>query len=410
MYLYETIDAEMAAYPLDYFVERFKVSYVSLEITKHCTNKCRHCTNYASLRNREYMDFALIKKIVDQAAEFGHSLLHIWGGEPFLHKDFYAILAYCLQKGISPCVNTNAFWAVSEQAVREVLAKFKALNTSRAQIKIEVSCDGFHQEQKATPAQKIVNALAAFEKAEYAYWRMYTVKTQNDATFEQVLALLAAQNPGLDLDKIREKQRCLPLEAAAGRAKTIIDPDTRPYEYFYMPRAEIIFCVSVAGEVFLYETFVGDKIFPLGSVAQESIADVLENLNKQRLLKLLHFQPLKFFFYPFRKYVDIQKTVAEIADGKTENFFFIRNFSSELLQIKKAQFDKSKELQEARGIYFQSLPPVQTLKYLEVIERYGDLSDVFYLRDLLAKTEDAAIRDKLQSLLAAAYSYEPRYL
>ncbi|MDR1997805.1 MAG: radical SAM protein [Candidatus Margulisbacteria bacterium] len=409
MYLYKTIQQELADYPLDYFVNRFRINSLSLQLTKRCTNRCAHCSNYGSPQAGEFLDLALIKKVVAEAAQLKYSGIMLWGGEPFLHRDFYQILEYVLQQGFNVCVNTNGFWAESRQAVRELVRRFQPLLGPRQQLSLSVSCDTFHQSQRPTPARNIANIVLELcrEPAGFGY-ELQSVRMSGDTTFAGVLALIQEEDAAAPLDLIRQKQRFVPLECSVGRAKKLrlAGPDPYAESALLMLNGSpnILLFISAAGDGFLYENWLGEQILPCGNIKQMSLVELEQQLNRQRLLKLLHFQPKKYFFYPFRKYLDLQKLSAEIAGGKIKNTFFLRDYIVKLLQTTAKQFDKSADLKKARQIYSRACRADKALAALAVIEAYGDLSDVFQLRELRGRTADTSVKQKISALLEQTYS------
>jgi hypothetical protein len=163
---------------------------------------------------------------------------------------------------------------------------------------------------------------------------------------------------------------------------------------------------AVSGEAILYENWVGDRIYPLGNVKKQTLPEIITNLNQQRLLKLYHFYPRKYFFYPFRKYLDLQKLFPDLdlpGADQIYNPVFLRSEAAELLQIKQKQFDRTTELCAARQIY-KGDNTIPMTNCLDIIERYGDLSDVFALRMLLNRINDRKIKRKIQETLATTYS------
>ncbi|MDR2428440.1 MAG: radical SAM protein [Candidatus Margulisbacteria bacterium] len=408
MYLYETIGKELENYPPAYFLDRFKLDSLTVELTKHCTNSCAHCSNYGSPRSGEFLSLELLKNIVDQAAELKQTRLAFWGGEPFLHQDFTALLEYVLRKGFNVGIITNGFWAKSEQAVRDFVCRFQKLLRGGQFIKLVVSCDRFHQTQPATPRQNIINVVSVLEtdRPRGFDYDLQSVEYSKDNTFAEVLRCLEKQ--GIETGRVKLKQRTVPLEYSVGRAKKLSVVENNPYakrgSALSDNEPKVKLFITVSGDAVLYENFVGEKILPVGNIKNLTLADLEDKLNSNRLLKLLHFQPLKFFFYPFRKYLDIQNFCVELSNGKIQNMFYARDKVAEVLQVKEKRFDKSPELKKARKIYTQKMNAAQTLACLRVIEDYGDLADSFFLRELVQKSEDKLLKQKISSLLQTAYS------
>jgi hypothetical protein len=164
--------------------------------------------------------------------------------------------------------------------------------------------------------------------------------------------------------------------------------------------------INALGDVFLNDGFLSSNVCAFGNIYSDSLSAIENNLNENKLLKLFHFQPLKYFFYPWRKYVDLEKFCVEFSAGKILNGFYVIELVLGLLQRSAKQFDKSAELAAARRIYTEQFSPEQTLAYLTIIESYGDLSDISRLRDLLDRVKTPAARAKIQTLLQTIYSYD----
>lgn len=413
MYLYQTIVKELADYPLDYFVSPLRIAGVSLMLTRRCTNQCRHCCNYSSPQATEQIDLPLAKKIIEQAAGLKHSYIQIWGGEPFLHKDLLAVLTHSLQHRLNVRLNTNAFWAKSPQVVRDFIHKLKPLLLATGtNLVLFVSCDKFHQEQEATPLENIVNLILALEEESAAEttpvsYVLVSAKARVDTTIDELLGILRKKIPA-KLGALIKKINFVPVEGSVGRAKAISRADLNyapQYNALVDLSGEITIYISADGSIFFSENWIGDNIYPLGNIKEMSLPEVEKALSGQRLLKLMHFQPAKYFFYPFRKYVDILETVNSIASGYLKNTAIIRDRIAGLMQITEKQFDKSAELARARQIYICQ-PDTQTAREnLRAIELYGDLADLFYLKKLLRQTTDTVLQQDIQRLLSATYAY-----
>jgi hypothetical protein len=122
------------------------------------------------------------------------------------------------------------------------------------------------------------------------------------------------------------------------------------------------------------------------------------------MLKILLFLPPKYLFFPFRKYIDVQGLAEDIASGKIRSFYFIRDQVARILQIKQKQFDKSGELNQARGVYLDKLTTNSALSHLNIINDYGDITDALALKHLKDKTGNEIIRQKCEELLMTTYS------
>lgn len=409
--LAEIISKEIEEYPLE-IKKQFKIEFLHIEITKQCTSLCPHCMTYGSPQAREKLTLELFKDLIDQAVHSGYRAISMFGGEPFLHKEFLAMLSYALQKNLTVAVTTNAFWATSKQAVQKFVEYCLPLLKGSQKFYVGISWDKFHREYGVTPIQNVVNLIEVLEK--YNAWFDYEVRSVDivgDKSFTELLALLPEQIA----QECKRRHDLFPLELAVGRVKDIspdeaisVYPDdinnTGPIIYAHnvcAGRATLF--IAVTGDVVLDENLIGDKILPVGNIKDITLEEIEKKLNQSKFFKLLYFLPLQYFFYPFRKYLDLQELPAKIANAKIRNTALIREEVSRVLQAKGKQFDRSAELRQARAVYLDKLNSAQAEKYLSVIEHYGDLSDVFYLRHLVANTQNEQIKQKAQQLLNGVY-------
>lgn len=85
----------------------FRLTSVTLEVTNHCNLNCVMCpVNRSMSRDKGYMDFGLVKKIVDENPGLEYIALYTWG-EPFLHPDLFRMIDYIGQAGIRTNTVTN---------------------------------------------------------------------------------------------------------------------------------------------------------------------------------------------------------------------------------------------------------------------------------------------------------------
>ncbi|MDR2410854.1 MAG: radical SAM protein [Bacteroidales bacterium] len=410
MFLYETIVKELNEYPLT-FNNLFLPKSLVLEITKQCTNECAHCANYSSPQATDFMDITFIKKIIDQAIEAKHSQIALWGGEPFLHKQIYSIIEYCLQNKLNTSVVTNAFWAGTQQAACNILDCLNHL-IEKYQMKISllISCDKFHQEQKATPLQNIINCIKALMRKNMLIdYVIQSVKIEENSVLKNLLYLAKDQIGEMSIREIESAWKEVPLEYAVGRAKMLIPQDLCLTdnqqcldEYPWVENPNTMLFVTVSGEVVLCESWTGEKIFVLGNLLERHLEEIVQNLNKQNFLKLLYFYPRKYFVYPFRKYLDFRRW----REWNYRNVPGVFNdLVARLMQVKDAQFNKLTDLQYARRVYIAEYSVSQSLESLNTIEQYGDILDVWCLEKMLLKTKNEKIYNKVQELLANTFAY-----
>jgi hypothetical protein len=126
-------------------------------LTYACNFTCDHCFLYSGPQAKGTFTIALLKEMIDQAAQVpGIESVCFEGGEPFL---YYPVMVegihYARQLGLKTGVVSNAYWATSPQDARLWLQALADLGVGN----ISVSDDSLHfGDEQETPAK---HALAA---------------------------------------------------------------------------------------------------------------------------------------------------------------------------------------------------------------------------------------------------------
>lgn len=82
---------------------------IFLEITRKCNLYCKHCYNSSSMQSEEEgaLTTLEIKKLIQKADQMGVWQFDITGGEPWLRKDLFEILAYAQEYGMVTTLFSN---------------------------------------------------------------------------------------------------------------------------------------------------------------------------------------------------------------------------------------------------------------------------------------------------------------
>jgi radical SAM protein with 4Fe4S-binding SPASM domain len=81
---------------------------LSIEVTNRCNLNCIMCSRREMTRPLGDIDWDLFTKVVDQTCHTAELCTLYGRGEPLLHPQFFEMIDYCHQKGISVAVSTNA--------------------------------------------------------------------------------------------------------------------------------------------------------------------------------------------------------------------------------------------------------------------------------------------------------------
>lgn len=79
-----------------------------VEVTGNCNLNCKYCYAKYKCTDKKYINFDILKNIVDEASSLGVFDINICGGEPFLYPNIIDILYYIRSKNIDISLNTNA--------------------------------------------------------------------------------------------------------------------------------------------------------------------------------------------------------------------------------------------------------------------------------------------------------------
>ncbi len=93
---------------------------VHLDVTYRCNERCVHC--YLDHDDHGELTTAEIKNVLDQMAEAGVFFLTFSGGEVFLRRDFFELIAYARRLMFNVKIKTNAVMIHEEEArkIREL--------------------------------------------------------------------------------------------------------------------------------------------------------------------------------------------------------------------------------------------------------------------------------------------------
>lgn len=88
--------------PINPELSRF---HESLILTWECNLRCHHCRPY--LPRDGTLNFSDVKRYLNTLEKRGSLFLHLTGGEPLVHKDFWKIVSYASQKNFALILHTN---------------------------------------------------------------------------------------------------------------------------------------------------------------------------------------------------------------------------------------------------------------------------------------------------------------
>ncbi len=93
---------------------------IHIELTNVCNFDCTFCPKQNMTRQYQYMPYEKAIAIIDEIAEYGMAekiTFHVMG-EPFMHPQFFEILDYAADRGVTTGITTNGTYLSSDIAER----------------------------------------------------------------------------------------------------------------------------------------------------------------------------------------------------------------------------------------------------------------------------------------------------
>ncbi len=109
-----------------------RLENVSLETTRHCNLRCRHCYSNAGTPLKNELTVEEIKALIDQLSETGALSMIFTGGEPLLHPHIFELMEYARKKPLTVFLFTNGTLITPE-----VVQKLKELHIFWVSISID---------------------------------------------------------------------------------------------------------------------------------------------------------------------------------------------------------------------------------------------------------------------------------
>jgi radical SAM protein with 4Fe4S-binding SPASM domain len=109
-----------------------RFSGLTIEVTKRCNLRCRHCYLAAGKQGKDELTCDEIKSLISAAKELGATFVNLSGGEPFLREDCFLLLEHIAASGLRCIIGTNGT-TVSPRVARRL---------AELPVVIQVSLDG----------------------------------------------------------------------------------------------------------------------------------------------------------------------------------------------------------------------------------------------------------------------------
>ncbi|MBV8369796.1 MAG: radical SAM protein [Candidatus Eremiobacteraeota bacterium] len=262
---------------------------LSLITTHRCTAACDHCCFGCSPKVTKAIPVARLHSLIDEAAAIpSFEMVGFTGGECFLlGKHLDALIARATGHGLRTRVVTNGYWAVTALAARRRIEALRDAGLGE----VHLSTGMFHA--RFVPVERVLQAARA--SAEAGLFTTVWIEECEGSTFDGAFVRAA-----LD-DLVRERRVYVGsqpwIENADGRGEARLEHDPALSRFRDENKSgcpSILEVLSVTPDQTLIACcgFTMESIpeLHLGSVAERSLAEVLEGAPNELLKYWLHVE------------------------------------------------------------------------------------------------------------------------
>jgi radical SAM protein with 4Fe4S-binding SPASM domain len=121
-----------AKQPSEVRIPQTQFEGLTIEITRRCNLRCRHCYLAAGKQAEGELTFDEVRDLISAAKQLGATFVNLSGGEPLLREDCFPLLEHVARSGLQCIIGTNATTVSPEVARR--LAELPVI--------VQVSLDG----------------------------------------------------------------------------------------------------------------------------------------------------------------------------------------------------------------------------------------------------------------------------
>ena len=165
------------------------MSVLKVHLTYACTAQCNHCRFRCTRQPGPAIGYGLMMECVTALKDLNHlDLVVLMGGEPGLVADLMHRLAASISAlGIAVRVETNASWAIDDEAARGFLEPLYAVGAS-VMFSLDTWHEAFVPPERVTRAVLISEALGGRYCLESAYLNYPSCQHERDQRTNQLLA------------------------------------------------------------------------------------------------------------------------------------------------------------------------------------------------------------------------------
>lgn len=164
-----------------------RLESVSLEITRACNLRCKHCYSDSGRQLTDELTVKEIKTLIDELAAMGVLALTFTGGEPLLHPHIFELMEYARRKPLSVLLFTNGTLITPE-----IVKKLKKICVYKVNVSIDGPDKKIHDTFRGVDGafEKTIESVNLLNKAGIAVQASISVTKFNYKTVKKILDLI----------------------------------------------------------------------------------------------------------------------------------------------------------------------------------------------------------------------------
>ena len=164
-----------------------RIENVSLEITRKCNLRCKHCYSNSGIKRENELTFKEIKELIDDLAAAAVLNITLTGGEPLLHPHIFDVISYIRSSHLSCIILSNGTLITNE-----VVNRLKDIGILGVAISIDGATDETNDSFRGVPKsfEKVVHAIKMLQAAGIPVRGNISIHKENLHEFSGILNLL----------------------------------------------------------------------------------------------------------------------------------------------------------------------------------------------------------------------------
>ena len=254
----------------------------------HCNIQCAHCAPECGPTLKHGWDVNTFSKVISDSKNIPTltKMVHLAGGEPFLYfNNLLQTAKNAMQNGFVTSVVTNGFWGYSEESARQKINALADLGL----IRVELSCDSFHQEY--VPMSTIKKSIRILKESDieiilrvvttHRHMVDYTLRQLNEDDLDGVTVAGSPMIPmGRALEAVDKNDYYLDSDGAYGSCYQMLNLTVK---------ADGHVAICCAGSELTKSLWIGNiHLRPIDAIVEDAEWNML-------IKKLIHQGPSSFF-------------------------------------------------------------------------------------------------------------------